>query len=126
MTTLRIEVARHSSTRIEDIVEGLRLCGVMKHLEIEAPHGYDFLDADQRAELIHELGCNLICVTELPPEPEPVIPWHRRLWWFLTRPFRKPITAHDFLAKMYGDDVGIAKLTNRSSPFLDMPERKSK
>lgn len=90
MTTLRIKVGRHSGTKVEDIIEGLRLCGVMKHLEIEAAGAWDFVDRD---ELVHELRANLIDVTELPPEPIPVAPWYRRLWWNLTRPFRKPITA---------------------------------
>ncbi len=119
MTTLRIEVGRHCSTRIEDVVEGLIRAGCMKSLEID-PSAYAFLPIDElKAALEAELFyVDLVSWPEPPPPslgrrlralPFRVYRWGRRVV------LRERYT-EQFMADRWGDDLHAVSM--RESPLM--------
>lgn len=75
MTTLRIEVARYSGTTIQKVVDGLRIAGCMKHLEID-PDDHAFLPIEELKRALEADGFHV----DLVPWPvPPPLPWWRRL-----------------------------------------------
>jgi len=120
MTTLRIEVGRACGTTVEQVVEGLRLAGCMKYLELD-PSACAFLPID---ELTAALENDLFTV-ELRPWPEPPPPsfwrrlraWPRRVYlWARRRVFHE--TATEQLMNAYFNAPEIHAMAMRESPFF--------
>jgi hypothetical protein len=123
MTTLRIEVARCSGTTIEDVLQGLRLAGCMKHVEID-PGEHQFIPIE---ELQHALECDGFYVDVRPwPEPPPLPLWRRvralprRAYLWGRRVFLGETYTEQYLNAVWGGDASDAlhRLSTRESPLL--------
>jgi hypothetical protein len=123
MTTLRIEVARCSGTTVENIIEGLRLAGCMKHIEID-PSEHQFVPYEVLGRALERDG---FYVEVRPwPEPPPLPLWRRvRAWpWRAYRWLRRKILGEtytqQYLRDIYKDSVD---LSTRDSPLLRVRRR---
>lgn len=119
MTTLRIEVGRHCSTRISDVVEGLIRAGCMKSIEID-PSAQAFLPID---ELKAALEAELFYVDLVSwPEPPPPSLWRRtraipgRVYRWGRRVILRESHMDQYLAAY--DSPALHRVMMRESPFL--------
>ena len=126
MTTLRIEVGRRSGTTVWDVLEGLRIAGCMKDVEID-PDPIAFLPiVDLRAALESE-GYYV----ELRPWPDPpplpfftrVRYWPRRAYRWARRVVLRERLEDQFLQDVfdsYGNSKAMHDASTRESPMLRM------
>ncbi len=119
MTTLRIEVGRHCSTRVEDVVEGLIRAGCMKSIEID-PSAPAFLPIEElKAALEAELFyVDLVSWPEPPPPPlgRRLRSLPRRLYRWCRRVVLQESYTEQFMADRWGDE--LHSLSTRESPMM--------
>jgi hypothetical protein len=123
LTTLRIEVARCTGTTIDEVIQGLRLAGCMKHIEID-PGEHQFLPYE-----------DLVCALERDgfyvevrswPEPPPLPLWRRaralpgRAYLWGRRVCLGETVAQQYLNIVWGptDIDEVHELSMRESPLL--------
>lgn len=125
MTTLRIEVGRHSGTTIEDVVEGLRKAGCMKHVELYTD-SHAFLPVPELRVALREAGFYVDDITEPPPPPLPwwryVRAWPRRVYYWGRRVILRESIEDQIVRSMldiYDRDGSLLNaISTRESPFM--------
>lgn len=123
MTTLRIEVARCCGTTVESVIQGLRLAGCMKHIEID-PSEHQFLPYEDLVSALERDGFYV----EVRPWPEPpplplsrrVRAWPRRAWRWLRRLVLRETYTEQYLRDIYGK---YEVLSTRDSPLLQLRKK---
>jgi hypothetical protein len=125
VTTLRIEVARCSGTTIADVLQGLRLAGCMKHIEID-PSEHQFIPYEQLSDALERDG---FYVEVRPwPEPPPLPLWRRaralprRAYLWGRRVFLGETYTEQYLHAVWGNDPSDAlhRVSMAESPLLRM------
>lgn len=125
MTTLRIEVARCTGTTIEDVIQGLRLAGCMKHVEID-PSEHQFLPYEDLVRALEQDGF-WVDVRRW-PEPPPLPLWRRvrvlprRAWRWVRRLILRETYTDQYLRDIMGKDK-FEVLATRESPLVQVRRR---
>jgi hypothetical protein len=123
MTTLRIEVGRHCSTTIPDVVEGLRRAGCMKYLEMD-PDQQCFLDFEELRQALEADGYHVEVRREPPPPPLPlwrrVRAWPMRMYLWARRVVLRETEVDQWLRVLYppGRADAIDRMGTRESPVM--------